>query len=270
MRMTELPVLDEVKAEYAEHRYNGLNREEAVQALMESYECELEYGEEDDALLFWIGLADAQYSHKELTEQVAEKAMQALDSNIMVEWEIAQGDITRRKEHYKLAPMPEKKFGKRKPKFRCQWKIGDTFAYQMNSEEAKELGIHGKYMLLRKVSEIDFCGRIIPIVTVTLWNQTPFPNDDDAFAEMPMLKVNAGGRCFSPEDRYEYRTEIIIMHKKQLEKLGLLYIGNFKNIPMPVDEIVFEKAGYLSMTLPEKFEKDMCIHWKNHLYCQNR
>lgn len=254
MRMTELPVLDEVKAEYTEHRYNGLNREEAVQALMESYESELEYGEEDDAMLFWIGLADVQYSHKELTEEVAEKAMQALDSDIMVEWGIAQGDINRRKEHYKLAPMPEKKFGKRQPKFRCQWKIGDTFAYQMHSEEAKELGIDGKYMLLRKVSEIDFCGRIIPIVTVTLWDQTPFPSNDEAFAKVPILKLFPGGRCFSPKDKYEYRTEIIIKHKKQLEKLALVFVGNFKKIQMPNDEIIFKDAGELMMTQPVNFE----------------
>ena len=47
MRMTEFPVLGEIKDEYTEHRYAGSTREEAVKKLMNTYRAELEYGEDD-------------------------------------------------------------------------------------------------------------------------------------------------------------------------------------------------------------------------------
>ena len=267
MRITEFPVLGEIKDEYTEHRYAGSTREEAVEKLMNTYRAELEYGEDDDAILFWIGLADAQYAHKELSKEVAEKALQALSADILIEWEIAQGDINRRKANYEKAPMPEKKFGKPRPKFRCEWAIGDTFAYQMTSDEAKKYGIWGKYILFRKVSEITFCGTIIPIVTLTLWDQQPFPKSEEEFSQKPILKVRNGGRCFSPRDKFEYRAEIIFKSKRQVASIPLTFVGNFANAPLPNDEIIFTNAGEMTMFLPNRLEEDCCIAWKMHLFC---
>lgn len=267
MRITEFPVLGEIKDEYTEHRYAGSTREEAVAKLMDTYSNELEYGEDDDALLFWIGLADAQYFHKELTEDVAKKAIQALNAPIILEWEITPGDINRRKANYEKAPMMEKKFGKPRPKFRCEWAIGDTYAYQMSSDEAKELGIWGKYMLLRKVSEIDHCGHIIPIVTLTLWDKKPFPCNEEEFMQKPVLKIRSGGRNFSPRDKYEYRTEIIFTNKRQLMSIPLTYVGKFIKVPMPDDEILFTNSGDVCITLPEMLEESCCVGWKVHLFC---
>ena len=266
MRMTEFPVLGEIKDEYTELRYAGNTRAEAVQKLMESYRCELEYGAEDDGLLFWIGLADAQHFHKELTEDVAAEAGKALDIISGYDWEISQSDIDRRKSKYQDAPMPEKKFGKPRPKFRCEWKIGDTYAYQMTSEEAKELGIQGKYVLFRKVSENDFDGKIVPIVTLTLWNREPFPPSAEDFSSAPLLKLERGGRMFSREDHFEYRTELLFKNKRQLN--SLVFVGNFTNVPMPDDEIIFTRAGVILLTLPENIEKECCRYWRKHLYCQ--
>ena len=86
--------------------------------------------------------------------------------------------------------MPERNVGKPRPKFRCQWRIGDTFAYQLTGQEAKELGIHGKYMLLRKVSEVEFGdGSLYPIVTVSFLGDRTFPTSDEAFMDIPLLKL---------------------------------------------------------------------------------
>ena len=267
MRITDFPILREIKDEYTEHRYAGSTREEAVAKLMDTYSNELEYGEDDDAYLFWIGLADAQYFHKELTEDVAEKAIQALNAPIMAEWEVAPGDINRRKANYEKAPMMEKKFGKPRPKFRCEWAIGDTYAYQMTSDEAKEYGICGKYILFRKVSEISFCDRVIPIVTLTLWDEEPLPSNEEELTKKPILKLCDGGRCSSPKDKFEYRAEILIKNKRQLASMALTFVGNFLNVPMPNDEIIFTNSAMVTMISPEMLEHDCCIAYKMHQYC---
>lgn len=188
MRMMDFPVLEEIKDEYIQLRQTGNSREDAVRKLMGSYTDELLDIEE--APLFWIGLADAQYFRKELSEDVAKKAMTALDNVGGFEWKICLGDLNRRRERYVKAPMPERNVGKPRPKFRCQWRIGDTFAYQLTGQEAKELGIHGKYMLLRKVSEVEFGdGSLYPIVTVSFLGDRTFPTSDEAFMDIPLLKL---------------------------------------------------------------------------------
>lgn len=263
MRMTEFPVLEEIKTEYVDLRQKGNDRSAAVQKLMESYKYELEDPDEDDAQLFWIGLADAQYYRKELTEEAARKALKALATIETYDWNVCPGDINRRREHYAKAPMPERKAGKPRPKFRCEWKIGDTFAYQMTSQEAKDLGIFGKYMLLRKVSDVEFGdGSLHPIVTISLWDSEKLPTNTEEFISVPFLKLCEGGRNFSPEYNFEYRTEIVIKSRKQLSSTSLIFVGNFSNISMPSDEIIFTRPGDILMILLEMIEKKLCLYWR--------
>ena len=263
MRMTDFPVLEEIKEEYIQLRQVGNSREDAVRKLVESYADELQDIEETP--LLWIGLADAQYFRKELSEDVAKKAISALDAFESFGWDICPGDLNRRREHYEQAPMPERNVGKPGPKFRCQWRIGDTFAYQLTGKEAKELGIHGKYMLLRKVSEVEFGnGSLYPIVTVSFLGARAFPTSDEAFMDIPLLKLQEGGRMFSPIDKFEYRTVIVIKSRKKLAETPLQFVGNFMNVQMPTDEIIFTEAGVILMNHLELFETNFCLYWKRH------
>ena len=265
MRMTEFPILEEIKDEYIQLRQNGNDRATAVQKLKKSFNELQEDDEDEDAQLFRIGLADAQYYRKELTEEVAQNALKALDVIAGFDWDICPGDLNRRREHYAKAPMPERKAGKPRPKFRCQWKIGDTFAYQLTSQEAKDLGIYGKYMLLRKVSEVDNGdGSLEPIVTLSFWEKDILPVSRGDLSSVPLLKLEVGGRGFSPRNHFEYRANICIKRRKQLENIPLVFIGNFPEIPMPTDEIVFTQPGMILMLLVEMFEKDLCLYWRKN------
>jgi hypothetical protein len=263
MRLTEFPVLEEIKTEYVDLRQKGNDRSAAVQKLMESYRYELEDPDEDDAQLFWIGLADAQYYRKELTEEVAQRALKALDVVASYDWDVSPSVLNRRREHYTKAPMPERRAGKPRPKFRCEWKIGDTFAYQLTSQEAKDLGIFGKYMLLRKVSELE-CGdgSSSPIVTISLWNKDTLPKSAEEFMSVPFLKLCYGGRNFSPEHNYEYRAAVVIKSRKQLDSIPLIFVGNFLNVPMPLDEIIFTIPGDVLPLILQIIEKELCLHWR--------
>ncbi len=265
MRMSEFPVLLEIKDEYIRHRQEGCDRATATQKVMDSYKQEIHHYADDDGLFVWIGLADAQFYRKELTVEIAAKATEAIDILSTYDWDICPGDLKRKKDNYARAPMPERKVGKPRPPFQCPWEIGDTFAYRLSGPDAESCGIAGQYALLRKVGDLD-CGHgaIHPVVTVTIWKKEPFPTSSSEFASVPILKLQAGGRQFSPRDKFEYRTELVIKTKKQLAGLSLTYLGNFPDVPMPEDEIIFTEAGVMLMILPEKIDYKLAIYYRNN------
>ena len=121
-------------------------------------------------------------------------------------------------------------------------------------------------MLLRKVSEADFDGKITPIVSMTFWDKPKLPKTVAEFKEMPILRVERG-RQFTSLELHEYRTEILFSSKRQVEQLQLQYIGNFANVDMPKDEVVFTKPGEIHMALPKDFDYECClIYRKDRFY----
>ncbi len=264
MRITDLPLIGEVREEYLRYRQNGKSRKEAVEALERDYHNELTLGVEDDGSLFWVGLADGQYYRKELSQEVADKAINALSAISTYEWDVCTGDISRRLEKYKQAPMPERKVGKPRPKFRCSWAVGDTYAYRLSGQEAEEVGLAEKYVLFRKVSEAEgWDGRVFPVVTVTLWDREPFPRDVEEFSKRPLMILQKGGRNLSPKDHFEYRAAILIDSIKQYRAWPVQYLGNFSDVPLPENEIVFEDLGDMTMVLLEKLDYHLCLRYKH-------
>lgn len=263
MRFSEFPLISEVKEDYIELRRNGSNRLDATEKLKGEYSDELGIGEADDGLLFWIGLADGQYALKELTLEAAELAEKALQQLEKCVWGITPGDIQRKRMHYQLAPMPERKSVKPKPQFHCKWKIGDTFAYQLNGLKADALGISGQYVLMRKVAEVVFDKvNVFPVVTLSLWKAPPFPQNTQEFMSVPFVKLNRG-RLRNPYDKFEYRGELIIKNKRELDSLSLIYLGNFDNVTMPDDEVIIECVDYmLTMISAKDLTEDVCIRVK--------
>ncbi len=261
MKVKDIPLIEEVKEEYLALRENGINRTSAVTALCQSYENEITIGGADDGVLFWIGLADAQYAFKELSDEVAQKGVCSLnsleDSNI----DISRRDISIRRKNYAKAPMPERSIVRRK-RYRCEWHIGDTFAHLICGSEARQLGIEGKYALIRKVDEVRFGdGRILPVVTMSMWNSMPFPKDSQEFQHSPFLRMESG-RLGAPEGKYEYRAELLIKNEEQLSDMQLQFIGNYPDVPMPDDEVVFTRPGEIMMMLPDMLDDDCCLFWK--------
>ena len=266
MRITDFEMIHEIKEEYVSLRRLQNNRAATVDKLIEEYQSELTIGAEDDGLLFWVGLADAQYACKELTEEIAGKAMEAIDLLGQSDMEICADDLLRRKQNYTKAPMPERKMRKARAKFRCSWKVGDTFAYQITGEEATSLGIAGSYALFRKVSEVErFDGSIVPVVTITIWKESPLPIVAKDFAAVLPLKL-VSGRLNTPVGKYEYRTEFIINSKKDLCNAPLIYLGNFQDVDMPCDEHIIMGSGYILMTRLERIQEYLCRYWKRN--CQ--
>lgn len=266
MRITDFPLCVEVKNEYIELRKKGNDRASSATQMKERYADELTVGAEDDGLLFWVGLADGQYANKEITEEVAQAAISALDRIEQTDWEVTPGDIARRRVRYAEAPMPEKKMGMPRPKYSCDWSIGDTFAYRMSKEGAGESGLYGKVLLFRCVDLIEYgTEELHPVVTISLCEEHNIPKNAQEFQSLPLWRINAGRFC-APEGLYEYRAHIVFRNKKQVERLSLQYLGNFQNIDIPEDEYFIRRAGCFTMILPKIFDDDCCLYWKMNLH----
>lgn len=264
MRMTYFPVLREIRDEYIKLRQEGNSRDQATTMLLHSYAREVALGTADDGLLFWIGLADAQYYRKELSSAVAKKAINALDQITAVGWDITPGDIARRREHYAQAPMPEKSFGKQSRKFRCAWSVGDIFYATLASDEAEKMGIKGGNILYQKIDEIEnYDGRIIPIITMTYLTLVKEPFDFEEFRHTPPLRM-ANGRFGSDPTKFEYRAKLLIGNRRQLTSLQ--YVGNYPVKEPPVDEIVFQDNTNMMIVPIKCLEMYGCAFWKLNFY----
>ena len=217
--------------------------------------------------MFWIGLADAQYYRKELSSHVAEKALTALEKIQQGDWDLCVGDLDRRRKKYAEAPMPERKVGKPRPPFSCGWEFGDTYAYNLHGPGAKQIGIDGGYVLFRTLSTIDYDKKISPIVTVTFWGDKPLPTNSEEFSSVPISILEIGGRFGSPIRKFEYRTILLFKNMRQLTALNLEYVGNFQDVKLPEDEIIFQDPANTCLTLPELFDRDLCLYWEINDYC---
>jgi hypothetical protein len=269
MRIKDLPLVEEIKQEYITLRIYGVGREDAVRELMLRYASELTLSPEDDGLVFWIGIADAQNALKELSKEVSEQGLYALQQIVQGEWNVAAIDLKRRTEWYGKAPRPEKKRIRAPKKFRCSWKIGDTFAYQLQGQDAEEFGLSGRYVLFRKVSEVtESNGAVVPIVTVTAWDDAPLPATSEEFMRLPILKLD-NGRAHTPKDKFIYRTEMLIDSEKMLKQLNLQYLGNFPDVVMPEDEAVITYVGFMKKLALNLIDISCCHYCRNHDYYDN-
>lgn len=262
MRIADFELIQEIKDSYLQLRRNGESRTNAEKELIQFYHMELTVGKEDDGILFWIGLADAQFSLGELSEYVALQGLAALKELKLQDWEIATDDISKCELNFSKAPMPERKKITTRRKFRCSWKNGDTFARQLCGEEAELHGIAGRYMLFRKVDELETQeGCLLPIVTLTLWDNTPLPTNGEEYSRLPLLRLSSL-RLGIPKGYYEYRTEILFTNKKQLEMLQ--YLGNFADTPLPKNEVIIRTPGCVLMMHPKQLDHKCCVYWKLH------
>lgn len=110
MRLTAMEHIGQIKQQYLTLRSQGLCRTEATGCVIRNFEMQSDH----ERLTFWIGLADAQYLRKELSLPVAQQALLALHRLGNYGIHFTPGDIERRRKHYTLAPMPERKLGRPK------------------------------------------------------------------------------------------------------------------------------------------------------------
>ena len=256
----------DIKDEYKDNLRRGKTNEEAMQEIIDKYQELLE--DEEDRGVFWLALADTQWNLGRLDEQVKEQALEIIELGTdLKRWEINEKLYNKRKEILEklkeklLSPQPEEK---RMPKYRtykCEWKNGDVFAYQLKSEYAKEQGLEDRYLIIQKIDEIDWypCSTI-PLVRVKITEGKTIPKTEKEIDELGYIQTDyclyerrfwgqdasrpleeqIKGKSFNT-DEYgllpEYMASIIIT-SKNMTKGKLTYLGNYTNVTPPQNEFI--------------------------------
>lgn len=162
--------------------------------------------------------------------------------------------------------------------YKCPWKIGDVFAYQLESDMARERGMYGRYFLIQKVDEgVWYPGHIVPIVYVKITKDTALPTNWDEYDELEYVQTwstNYEERFF-PIDGRRPKEDIAEKSKicYQVDEFGFLpqyritlinrslhdipsklfYVGNCENYIRPQKEFIPHSKLNISSVLWKNF-----------------
>ena len=224
----------DLRGDYLDKLRRGKSNEEVTQELIAANKDIM--GDVEEEPLFWFALADTQWNYGRLLPEVKEKALYYLGQDKELErWResgeknlLAWMDTLEKLGRKLNSPQPPKKKVYKYRLYRCEWKIGDVFAYRFESDYSKEKGVFGRYIAFRKVSEgYWWPGHIVPVVEVykRIWEKIP--------SLECVIKEKLLEQTFSPEvlkkDHNiirEYYIKLLNESKKVIPEANITYIGN--------------------------------------------
>ena len=289
----------DVKEEFEELYNAGKTAQEITDKLMADYKSIL--GNLDEEPLFWFALADTQWNLGVLLPVVKDKALywineengiincQAIDISINEQRKKVLDDLQAKL----FSPQPSVKKTVNKRVYKCQWKLGDVFAYRLESDLAKERGLHGRYFLIQKVDEcVWYPGHIVPIVYVKITHDAKLPSNIEEYNQLeyvqtsftkyeerffpidmrrPQEDIAEKAKINYQVDEYgflpEYRATLLNTSKKVIPT-NLIYVGNFANAVRPQNEFIpHSKFNILAVSwkqFDETFETKMIKQYCGH------
>lgn len=272
----------DVKDDFEELYNTGKTVQAITEKLMEDYKNIM--GNIDEEPLFWLALADTQWNWGVLLPAVKEKALywigkgrgifqhQTVDILVKAQKEKTIDDLQTKL----LSPQPPMKKPAKKRIYQCQWKLGDVFAYQLESDLAKDRALYGRYFLIQKVDEsLWHPGHIVPIVYVKITRDTNLPSNVEEYNQLeyvqtwftkyedrffpidmrrPQEDIAEKSKINYQVDAYGYLPQYrvkLLNTSQQVIPAKLIYVGNFANAVRPQNEFV-----------PHSKENIVTVSWK--------
>ncbi|MGI6745880.1 MAG: hypothetical protein ACOX45_07055 [Acutalibacteraceae bacterium] len=276
-------IAQEVRDYYKDQLHRGKTGEEITQELIKQNEYAI--SDIDDAPTFWFALADTQWNLGRLEDLVKEKALNHIFNGYdLRRWEAedSKGAKIRAKvieelRQKLLSPQPAEKKISQYKLYKCEWNIGDVYAYQLESDMAKERGLYGRYFLIQKVDEgVWHPGHIVPIVYVKITSDTNLPSNVEEFNRLeyvqtwfakyeerflpvdmsrPQEDIAEKSKINYIIDDYgflpQYRAKLLNTSKRVIPS-KLLYLGNYTDAIRPKNEFI-----------PHIKENIITVSWKN-------
>ena len=228
-------VSDDIKLDFIDKCKRGHTIEEATEIFIKEYSEEL--NDEDDAPNFWFALADIQWKYGKLLPKVKENALYHIENELKKETynEFDKSDAKKRKKvledlREKLnSPMPPEKKISQYRLYKCEWKIGDTYAYPLDADIWKDTDFYGNYLIMQKVGERNWSpGHTIPVVREKITENKHLPIKPEEIEKLKYIILEER----DPWKRYTLglgNTSKRIMPKK------LIYMGNYGIFSIPDD-----------------------------------
>lgn len=218
-------ISEDVKNTYMDQLRRGKNNEEIVKDLLRDYAKEIV--DADDAINFWLALADTQWKVGRLLPEVKEKALMYLNDTLPSDVWIGTKELNKRKivlenlRNQLSLPVPPAKRIPQYRLFKCNWIIGDTYAYKLTSNLSKEKGLYGRYVVFRKITEDNWWpGHVVPIVHFFRWigNSVPDLCEVVNLGLLPLYLYS--------KDEFAYRIKLLTTSVKIIPKSNLTLLGN--------------------------------------------
>lgn len=276
----------DVKNEFEELLNAGKTVQFITDKLIEDYKSII--GDMVEEPLFWLALADTQWNMGVLIPSVKEKALYWINKEIAI-LNFKTIDISAKSSLKKvlgdlqaklLSPQPPMKKTIKKRVYKCQWKLGDVFAYQLESELAKEKCLFGRYLLIQKVDEgIWHTGHIVPIVYVKITGDTKLPLNTEEYDKLeyvqtwftkyeerfwpidmkrPQEDIAEKSKIHYQVDDYGFLPQYRIMllnFSKKIIPAKLIYLGNFVNAASPENEFIPHSKINIPHVFWKKFDE---------------
>jgi hypothetical protein len=266
VKLYQSDTASDIKDEYTDQLRKGKGNEEIVNDMIAENEDIL--SDEEEAAEFWFALADTQWRYGRLLPYVKEKALEYLDRTEHLDvWEEAgekdykaRVNVLEELKQQLLSPMPQEKKVSQYRIYKCEWKIGDIFAYKFTSEYSEEKDFYGKYIIFRKVSEgIWYPGHVVPIIHVykMLYRGVPDIKDINILSYLPLSGF--------PEyvdiknEKIKYRVELLNTSKRVIPYNNLIYLGNANGVELPNNEVISANPYALSW---KRFENDIIKYYE--------
>lgn len=229
----------DVRDDYIFLLRTGIAPEDAAQELI--IRETPEKAQADDSALFWLALADTQWNYGVLEPEIKENALRCCKlarELFQWEWDKASDQANWIKTINTLAnklqsPQPPRKKIQGFRSFICPWAMGDVFAYRLSSAYSKEMGMCGKYIAFRKISEL----KVYPMhinaiihVFLNVWDKLPTLEEVRAVPLLPSFtrpeqEIINPGAYKKFRDRYYFN--FTTTSKRQIPSEQITYLGNW-------------------------------------------
>lgn len=279
--------------------HEGKNVQDITAELTSEYECIM--GDINEEPLFWMALADTQWNMGVLLHDVKERTLYWIGkNNETLEFqatnmpdEESKISVLSELSTKLLSPQPSVKKLVKRRLYKCQWQVGDVYAYQLDSDLAKKRGFYGRYFLIQKVDEYTwYPGHIVPIVYVKITRDSTLPRSMDEYNQLEYVQtwfqkneerlwpidMNRLKEDIAEKSRMEYKTDeygflpeyraILLNTSKKVIPNKLIYVGNFENatpprnefVPHTKDNIIDVAWKRFDETFESKMIKQYCYH----------
>jgi hypothetical protein len=273
-------ISDDVCIEYKQLLQQGKSDADAYNTMIAGNEDLLK--DPDDAVDFWIALADTQWKLGRLCDEAKSKALELMSMEKTEEKysHLGKGALRRRNEVLtKLreqlnSPQPQRKKIPIVHPYVCDWKDGDVYALHMKSDSAARNGLAGQYLLIQKIYALKseyFPYSTLPIVRIKITKTGKCPLDEAEFNQLEYVQIRAraysdrffpyNAKLSAEEERAEidalkivtdeagflpeYRAELFIKSDRQVSRY-FQYLGSFPNAIPPEIEFV-PRGGLLGL-----------------------
>lgn len=224
-------LIDSIMDYYPSLRRQGYTRESALNTIFQEYRNEKD--DEDEAAYLFIALAAALCKRNELTVQLREEALKAVDRLRKQ----SSYDRSQEKFDHLIKCFSEDRIGeeaqyKNKRMYDPKWNRGDTFIHAFSQPEAQKMGLIGWCIVLRKAGEYtDQEEHHMQLVYITVCKSDAVPQsagDLQALGYLRMMQHDKG---------WDYLGQLYFKSRKDEERWQLQKIGCFPEIVVPSDAI---------------------------------